>query len=181
MSRYDTIRGRARIPLVPLATCASEARREYQVVEAATLATSKNSWNVTFPPLYGTGSGPWDTTTIEDTDNDEWLYLPADVWTLENVLQAEKVIETLLETKRWATLESTRTWIPALSDIASQIDEEDVLPDIFNDCKGRVEVARVRTLANPSGKSVSSKAIPSTVFNFNPHRNRLTNCSCRGP
>jgi hypothetical protein len=150
-------RSRERISsLVPLATSAEEARQQYDLVEAATLALSENSYNLTYPPLYGADSNPGDTSITEDTDNDEWLTIPADAWTLENLLQAEKVIETLLKAKDWAQLEPTQTWIPVLSQIAAEIDESNLLPTILEDCAGRVEVVQVRTLSNPTGKAVST-------------------------
>lgn len=146
---------RRRIPLVPVATSAEEARHQYELVETATLALTENSWNLTYPPLYGADSHPGDTSIIEDTDNDEWLTLPADAWTLENLLQAEKVIETLLKTKEWARLDETQTWMPALSQLGLGFDEEDLLPAILEECAGRVDIVQVRTILNPTGKSVS--------------------------
>ena len=144
--------------LVQIAMTAEEARHEYELVEAATLALVPNAWNLTFPPIYGTESNPTDTTTIADTDHDEWLTLPADAWSLEHILQAEQVINTLLQTKDWAQQESTQTWMPGVAQIGARIDLDNTLPAIWNEISGQVEIVRFRTLSS-SSVSQSSSAV----------------------
>jgi hypothetical protein len=147
---------RSRIKLTPIATSAEEARLEYELVEEATLALDDKQYNLAFPPLYGAESSPWDTSTIADTDNDEWLSLAADAWSLEHIIQAEQVIDTLINVKDWATLEdTTKTWMPRLSQIGLVVDEGGLLPSVLNDISGTVEIIRVRSLTDPTGKSVS--------------------------
>ncbi len=162
-----------RPPLVPIAKSSEEARQEYQLVEAATLALSENVWNLTYPPFYGTESNPGDTSTIEETDNDEWLMLPADAWSLEHILQAEQVIDTLLQTQRWANREEMQTWMPELSKIGAMIDPESILPSILEEIAGRVEIVRVRTLLDSSAKAVSllitSPKTTRPIISFSPH------------
>lgn len=159
-SHARQIRNHSRLVVAPLASSAGEARQLYELVEAASLSLSENSLNLTHPPLYGADSNPWDTSIVEDTDTDRWIDLPADCWTLENILQAEKTLETLLLTKEWAMEETSTTWISGLSYIGSAIDPNNILLDILTDCKGRVEIVKVRTLASPSGRAVSTRLLP---------------------
>jgi hypothetical protein len=141
--------------LAPIATSAHEARQEYEVVEEATLALQENEHNLTFPPFYGAESSPWDTSTNPITDDDEWLTLAADSWTLEYIIQAEQVIKKLIEVKNWSSLEEIKTWMPILSKIGLLVDEDDLLPSVCSDIAGTVEIARVRSLTDPTGKAVS--------------------------
>jgi hypothetical protein len=148
---------RSRIPqIAPIATSSEEARQEYEVVEEAYLALQPDTtYNLTFPPLYGAESGPWDTTIIANTDDDEWLTLGADAWTLEHILQAEQVIDMLIKVKEWAMREESTTWMPSLAQLALLIDEDNLLPSLRDEISGIVEIVRVRSLTDPSGKSVS--------------------------
>jgi hypothetical protein len=141
--------------VVKVAQSIDEARRQHVLVETATLALGKeNGLNVTYPPFYGAESHPGDTSRIEDTDNDEWLALPADVWTLEHLLQAEKVLETLIKTKAWASHDETERWMPGLAEVGGHIDEGNALPSILNEISDRVEIVRVQTLSAYSGNAV---------------------------
>ena len=148
-------KNRSRIPLTPIALSAKEARQEYQLVEEALLALQENDYGLSFPPLYGSESSPWDISTISNTDDDEWLTLTADAWTIEHILQAEQVIDTLMKVKKWASLEENETWLPNLSTIGQMIDKDELLPAIYNEIAGRVEIVRVRSLTDPNGKAVS--------------------------
>lgn len=149
--------------IIKIAQSAEEARNQYVLVEEAMLAldeTADPSLNLSYPPFYRKDSHPGDISSVEDTDNDEWLMLPADSWTLEFLLQAEKVIETLLATRTWATLEETRTWMGGLASIGAKIDKVDVLLSVLEEIKDRVEIVRVSTLSSsPSSSAVSSVGI----------------------
>jgi len=137
--------------LAPIAKSFHDVRSEYALVEEATLTLSSTKkaalggddngndngnddndnndndndapWNdLTYPPLYGEYSGPYDIDTIPQTDDDEWLYRSAEEYTAENVLQAEQVIKRLLEIREWSRKEATRTWAPTLAQMGSAID-----------------------------------------------------------
>lgn len=146
---------RSEIILAPIADSAESARKEYERVEQASLAIRNDIPKLTHPPFYGAESSPLDSSTIADTDNDEWLPLPLDVWTLENIIQAEQVIDTLLKVKEWGMNEESQTWIPLLSEISSSIDKDEDLPSLYDEIAGTVEIVRVRSVTDPSGKSVS--------------------------
>ena len=192
--------------IAPIATSQFDARTEYEYVEQALLCLSnesiedgnsdntnkKNSSknknsdvlgvpNLTYPPLYSIGSSPEDyTTIINDTDDDEWIYIRSlDRWTLEHILQAEKVIEKLLDVRKWAKLDVTQTWVPLLSQIGRSIDSDDdggdsddddgddnssVLQTVHKDISNTVEIVRARSLLDPSGSSVSKIVYLSFVF-----------------
>jgi hypothetical protein len=133
-------------------------------VEEAYLALQPDTtYNLAFPPLYGAESGPWDTTTIANTDDDEWLTLDADAWTLEHILQAEQVIDMLIKVKEWAMREESTTWMPSLAQLALLIDEDNLLPSLRDEISGTVEIVRVRSLTDPNGKSVSLRRHSSAV------------------
>lgn len=140
--------------LSPIASSAVEARKEYELVEEAMLALSDETYNLTYPPLYAVGSSPVDVENVEITDDDEWLNIQADSWTLENLLQAEQIIRKLIKVKEWALLDETQTWMPGLSKIGCQIDESNDLPILYSEIEGVVGIVRVRTLDDPTGKSV---------------------------
>ena len=183
--------------IAPIATSQFDARKEYEYVEQAMLCLSnendsddddgnsntnkKNSKNkdsdyipnLTYPPLYSIGSSPEDyTTIINDTDDDEWISIRSfDGWTLEHILQAEKVIEKLLNVRKWAKQDVTQTWVPLLSQIGCSIDSDgdvkndddnddgddnsSVLPAVYKEISNKVEIVRARSLMDPSGSSVS--------------------------
>jgi len=145
----------ARQSLVPIAMSAEEARKEYELVEQATLALEEN-YGLTVPPLYGATSSPWDTDTIADTDHDEWLTLSFEDWTLEHVLQADQVIQTLLRVREWGGLSETQTWILSLSEIAQTIPRKELLP-VHQEIQGAVEIVTKRSF-------VSSQAMVRNVF-----------------
>lgn len=136
----------ARERLAPIASSAEQVRQEYELVEQATLAL-EGSNNLTIPPLYGATSSPWDTDTTADTDHDEWLMLPLEEWTLEHVLQADKVIQTLLRVREWASLSETVTWMPGMSEIAMTISQMELRPT-HEETKGAVEIIAKRSIVN---------------------------------
>lgn len=140
--------------LVSIAASSEDARQEYELVEQATLALSENPYNLTYPPLYGQHSNPMDIDTTPVTDDDEWLYLAPDDWTLEYIIQAEQVIDTLLNVKAWAAFDETEAWMPALSTIGLEIDPEDSLGAVRNEILDVIEIVQVRT-AVPTDKGVS--------------------------
>jgi hypothetical protein len=45
---------------------------------------------LTIPPFYGAELGPFDTNTLADTDDDEWLNSPVSEWSLEDILKADQ-------------------------------------------------------------------------------------------
>jgi hypothetical protein len=138
--------------LAPIAMSAVEARNEYELVEEALTALM----NDTYPPYYAVDSSPWDTETLVHTDDDEWLDMPAETWTLENLIQAEQVIRTLTSVKEWASQTEAQTWLPGLSEIGRRIDDGENLPILYTEISGAVEIIRVRTVTDPDAKSVSS-------------------------
>lgn len=150
--RSDSLSSRR---LSPIASSAIEARKEYELVEEAILAISDEEYNLIYPPLYAVGSSPINVENVEITDDDEWLDLQSDSWTLENLLQAEQIIRKLIKVKEWALLDPTQTWMPGLSNIGCQIDESNNLPILYSEIEGVVDIVRVRTLNDPTGKSVS--------------------------
>jgi hypothetical protein len=142
----------ARLSLAPVASSAEHARTEYELVEQAMLALEGINGLVS-PPLYGATSSPWDTDTIPNTDDDEWLKLSSDEWTLEHILQADQVIQTLLKVHEWGSRTEMRMWTPGLSCIARTISAVE-LGLAHNEITRSVEIVRVRSIVDPNGRSV---------------------------
>ena len=174
----------------PIAASHQDAQQEYDYVEQAMLCLNSDVNNdvgsLTYPPIYNVGSNPHDyMTIINDTDDDEWLYYQNNVdnWTLESILQAEKVIEKLLNVKEWAKQESIQTFTPLLAEIGCNIgsnnkeNENDIencdkngvenlcsselssLSSVYNEIQNTVEIVRTRSLLDPSGTSVSASIL----------------------
>jgi hypothetical protein len=142
----------ARVSLAPIAASAEHARSEYELVEQAMLALEGSNGLVS-PPLYGAASSPWDTDTVPNTDDDEWLKLSSEEWTLEHILQADQVIQTLLQVHEWGNQTETRKWTPGLSCIAHTISAAE-LHLAHNETRGSVEIRRIRSIVDPNGRSV---------------------------
>lgn len=142
----------ARLSLAPIASSAEHARSEYELVEQAMLALEGTNGLIS-PPLYGATSSPWDTDTIPNTDYDEWLKLLPDEWTLEHILQADQVIQTLLRVHKWGNRTETCKWAPALSRIARTISAVE-LDLALSEITRSVEIVRVRSIVDPNGRSV---------------------------
>ena len=141
---------------IPIAASAVEAGRAYELVEQATLTLEqqKHDSNLTFPPLYE--SNPFDTRTIALTDDDDWIeFSSSDDWTLEHIVQAEQVIGTILRVYEWSQFDGVRTWAPLLAEIVSNIDV-DALRAVEEEIKGSVNICRVRSIADPKGRSTFS-------------------------
>jgi hypothetical protein len=138
--------------LAPLAKSARDAREEYELVEQALLALDGYN-GLSYPPIYGANSSPFDTKTTADNDHDDWLYLPVDQLCLEHVLNAEQIINMLLRVKEWSCQTQVEMWLPSLALIGKDIDDE-VLSPTHKELAGAVEVVRVKSLTDPNGKSV---------------------------
>jgi hypothetical protein len=176
-------------PLPAIAQSVEDIHRQYQQIEEATLLLSsdrndatqrdnnENEYNqpqLPNPPIYGVDSGPWDTGTIPHTDNDEWLYLPAGLWDAEHVIQAEQVINMLLQIKKWSHEGEIPTWVPSLAAMAGEVldggDKDDdrgvetAVHEVYEEIKGTVEIVRVRSAMDPMGKSSYNVRIKDSRF-----------------
>ena len=153
--RYkDAEIAQSRLSLAPIAASAEQARREYELVKQATLALEGKN-GLVFPPLYGATSSPLDIDTVPDTDDDEWLKLSLEEWTLEHILQADQVIQTLLRVYEWGNLTETNTWAPGLAGIAQTISAAE-LQLAHHEIRGSVEVIRLRSIFDLNMRSVCS-------------------------
>ena len=151
--RFDLTRytGKPRVSfLSPIAKSLEEVHSEYGLIEEATLLLtsvsndtnrkgSLSSYNLTYPPLYGEYSSPYDIDSIPQTDDDEWLYLTPEQYTAEHILQAEQVIKKLLQIREWSQQETIQIWTPTLAQMGSTIDEEEnILPLVYHDIVGNI-------------------------------------------
>lgn len=168
-NRRDSTGKRIRAPFsVSPCTSAEQVRARYDLMEQA-VAALQGVQNTTFPPLYGAESNPWDTKTIPETDDDDWLLnhhkMAMEDWTLEHILQAEQVTSMLLRVAKWAARPEIQTWTPLLAEIGARIDS-DALATIHAEIAGSVEIARVRSISDPTGRS-------SFTFRINPDKFRI--------
>jgi hypothetical protein len=149
-------------------TSAEQVRAEYDLMEQAAAAL-QGVQNTTFPPLYSAESNPYDTKTIPETDDDEWLLnhhkMAMEDWTLEHILQAEQVTAMLLRVAQWAARPEIQMWMPLLAEIGANIDT-DAIAAIQDEIAGSVEIARVRSIMDPTGRS-------SFTFRINPDKFRI--------
>lgn len=141
---------------LPIAQSQKEAQQVYDRVEQAQFVLH-NTQNVSLPPIYGADvtDGPLDTTRIRGkiiSDDDEWLDLPTLEWTLQDILKAEQIIDVLLRVAAWSRSTTTSTWVPLLTDVASGISFS-VLEQIQKTIAGAVEIVRIKTVTDPSGRS----------------------------
>ncbi len=156
--------------LAPVAKSLEEVHSEYALVEEAALLvtpekTAASSIHDAFlhpdlpcPPLYAADSGPFDTGTIPLTDDDEWLDLAPEQFTAEHILQAEQVMKMLLNIRDWSQQEQIQTWTPTLAQIGSTVDQKDnVLPEVYADIAGNIEIARIKSLADKSAFTIRVK------------------------
>eukprot|EP00536_Pseudo-nitzschia_multiseries_P015554 jgi/Psemu1/69549/estExt_Genemark1.C_9080019 len=162
--------------IAPIARSFQGVQSEYALVEEATLLlSSRNNTAIdgddasysrlSYPPLYGEYSDPYDIDTIPQTDDDEWLYLAPEEYTAENILQAEQVIKSLLQIREWSRQEAIQTWAPTLAQMGATIDEdENILPEIYQDIVGKVKIIRVKSISDPSGKSSYSVRVKEDEF-----------------
>lgn len=140
--------------LVAIAESKTETREAYESVEQATLALHDNDYNLVLPPLYAQDSGPMDTSK-PITDDDEWLDLVPELWTLESIIKAEHVVSTLIKVRDWPSADQFETWMPSLAGIGRSIDPAHELDKVLQGIRDVVMIKRVRTALDPSGKNVS--------------------------
>ena len=146
---------------LPMAAAVDEARHAYDLVEQAQLVlqqSSKTETALPLPPFYGNDGPPWDSTTTTtttnaaDTDDDEWLELPILEWTLQDILKAEQITERLLHLHAWGHDPDIGTWTPALAHSA-HMGAVEPWQRVRQAVAGAVEIVRVKTAMDPTGKS----------------------------
>lgn len=139
----------------PFFTCspaksAEEARLMHEKVRLAITLIDKNY----IPPLYPNG-GIFDTADNRiDTDDDEWIELSPDQYTLENILQAEQIVKRIVKVIQWAQANNTPGVLAnAILDITTMTMNLDRWETIQLELQGAVEIRRVRTALDPTGRS----------------------------
>lgn len=139
-----------------LATSVEGARHAYEYTEQGMLALSQTVSNLTYPPLYGMESSPFDTQSIPYTDYDDWLEFSSPLeWTCEHILQAEQVVNMLVDVHRWSQSDDVKFWLPLLRKVVEDF-KVDVLQRMLGDIKDAVKLQRVRSITDINGKSTYS-------------------------
>jgi len=149
---YTSVGQKEKPRLVPFAKSLEEVHSEYDLVqEASLLIMPENSINnLSYPPLYGEDSSPFDVNTIPQTDDDEWLDFSPEKFTTEHILQAEQVLKMLLKLLEWSQSEEVQKWAPTLAQIGSAIEEQrSILSSTYEDIAGNVEIFGVKSLTDP--------------------------------
>jgi hypothetical protein len=158
-------------PLVSIAQSMKEAQHQYQLIEqATTLLTISNDdddndngnlpW---YPPLYGADSSPWDVDTVPQTDDDDWLLLQPQDYTAEHILQAEQVMNMLLQVHQWGQREGIQTMAPLLAQLTAAV-EPKPMKEVMSQIQGVVEIVRVRSITDMQGKSTYRVRLKSNQF-----------------
>jgi DNA mismatch repair protein MutS2 len=154
------------------AASAKEAREQYDFISQALLVL-QNLKNVTIPPLYGypsvdeTATDPF-VATHQQEDFDDWMYLPAEEWTLQHILEAEQLLSMLLQVRHWAEQEEVQTWTPLLADLVAGNDKAawDDVEEVLREIKGSVVLRRVRSVMDPTGKSTFSFQLSQSKYSI---------------
>lgn len=157
-NEIDTGYSREPVFNIKFSETADEARKEYSLVEEGMLLLGRDreivetqlTTNLTIPDFYGANSGPFDTGSVADTDDDEWLDLPVVEWTIHEVLKADQIVQMLLRVYDWAKSSPIQTWTPLLAAIGSDINACS-LAELRSDIQGTVQVKRVKTVMDPNG------------------------------
>lgn len=138
---------------ISIAESITEARHEYSLVAEAQFILKKAD-NSSYPPLYGSASSPWDTEHVAETDYDSFLRHAetSEESTLEHIIHAEKIIETIRKVRLWGNSDIVKEFAPSVAEIASSLDYE-ILESLYQEISGTVAIKRVRTLTDPSGRS----------------------------
>ena len=176
-SRTNPLNIQQQISIINISQTALETRQEYLRIDEAmhilkqskeitdnegksNIKHKKNQSNnipiTTIPPIYGCDSSPWDTNKDVITDDDEWLlHTGSDhtVLDLENVIQAEQIVKTLLDTRHWADSQLTEACAPALAQIGKQINKDE-LEFAYEKLKNTVIIKRAETIADITGSRV---------------------------
>jgi MutS domain V len=174
-------------PLTTIATSMEEVNQAYALTKEAIALLSKVDKKFytssplprpQYPPIYGVDSDPFDDVNIVTSDDDEWLYLPAQDWTVENLLHAEQVICKMLDVKEWgkknnpssnginnynpveSLISSTdddeyqcTAAAPTLYEMAISIDSNNDLRSVYDTTSGTAEIVRAKSLVDPNGRS----------------------------
>ena len=134
-----------------------EARQEWDLVEEAVfvLNASENGKRTTrYPPIYAEDSSPWDVDLDVDTDDEDWLF--RSTLKLEDVLQADQVVNRLSKTYRWAMDDALSSVAPGLAGIGCEIEGQS-LSELYEEIAGVVIIVRGGPSFNdPSGSKVCS-------------------------
>ena len=139
---------------ISIAKDITEARQEYSLVAEAQLILKKGN-NSSYPPLYGSASSPWDTEYVAETDYDSFLshaIVTSEESTLEHIIHAEKIIETIRKVRLWGNFDVVKEYAPSLAEMTSSLDYE-ALESLYEEISDTVAIKRVRTLTDPSGRS----------------------------
>jgi len=169
------------IAILGIAQSAGEASDEYELIRQATIAfestkpsTSSSSSSsssrgsideapLTLPPIYAGDTSPFNVSPPVTSDDDEWLPLVLGGYAAsldkEAILQADKVVERLLQVHEWATSNETVAAAPGISAIAQTICANQ-LQLLHDEIGSSVEIVRKRTISDPSGTK-------SFIFRFN--------------
>ncbi len=147
--------------IVKISQSVAECRHEWNLIREATKILSQNRLGLSsLPPIYPKDSSPWDVNYQVDTDDDEWLIEASSTgWAtplqLEQVLQADQVIDRILKTHAWSNEENMVCEAPSISEICCEIDTK-TLVKVHEEINGSVLILKGRSSYNdPSGNKVS--------------------------
>ena len=153
------------VAILSIVQSPAEASDEYALIRQANaaLVSSKPSASsaggcdevpLTLPPMYGGDTSPFDIGSPVTSDDDEWLPLALGGYAAsldkEAILQADKVVERLLQLHEWATSNATDAAAPDISAIGKTICANQ-LQMLHDEIAGSVEIVRKRTISDPSG------------------------------
>ena len=160
--RIDPVGNRDYRHIVKISQSLAECRHEWNLVAEATKVLSQNSRALSpLPPIYPQDSSPWDVNYQVDTDDDEWLIdVSSKGWNsvlqLEEVLQADQLINRILKTHSWSNEENIVSETSSISKICCSIDTK-TLMKVHGEIEDSVVIKKGRSSYNdPKGNKVSN-------------------------
>jgi hypothetical protein len=152
--------------IVKLSQSSAECKYEWKLVEEAMdILTNTELSRTRLPPIYPGDSSPWDTTSRVDTDDDEWLIEILSIgWNgsleLEDILQADQVVNRILELSAWSIDAEVNNVAPSIAKICEDIDV-DALTKVHEEIKESVTIVKgQKSYEDPSGTKVSCLLLP---------------------
>jgi hypothetical protein len=142
-----------------IASAPHEAQLEYDCVQQATRVLSESQ----YPPMYGADTGPLDAEQQQNqNDHDAWLeYSAPDEFSLQDILEAEQVVNMILNVYSWSIQDDIHQWLSLLLPLELNVES---LRQCHSILRGTVEIRRVRTVRDPHARSSFAFQLCSHAF-----------------
>ena len=156
--------------IVKMSHSTAECKNEWRLIDEAMLILSQNNnGKIDIPPIYPGDSSPFDTSYTVDTDDDEWLIdIITKGWNgdleLENILQADQIVNRILKLDEWCSDISVQNNAPSIACLCGDI-EINKLQELHNEIKETVIIEKGKqSYEDPSGTKSYSFELDKSKF-----------------